>query len=85
MPGYGRSTARHDGGRAVANGMWHLELYEDMYGRVRIDVSHAGSAQSPAAILMCTKFPAGWRLSPVPETLPANVGVEARKLMATLP
>jgi hypothetical protein len=85
MPGYGRSNARHDGGQAVANGRYHLELYQDMFGQVRIDVSYAGSAESPMAILKCTKFPAGWRLSPVPEHLPANVGTEARKLMATLP
>lgn len=85
MAGFAPSTARHKGGRAVANGRYHLELYEDMFGRVRIDISYAGSAESPVGILMCTKFPIGWRLSPVPDKFPANVGAAARQLMATLP
>lgn len=85
MAGYEPATPQHHGGQAVTNTSWHIELYEDMFGRVRIDVSIAGSTRSPAAILQCTKFPVGWRLSPVPEKFPASVGTQARKLMATLP
>jgi len=85
MAGYTPATPRHPGGRAVANTAWHVELYEDLFGRVRIDVTQAGTTKSPEAILLCTRFPAGWRLSPVPARLPAGVDAEARKLMATLP
>lgn len=85
MAGYTPTTPRHDGGRAVSNSIWHIELYEDLFNRVRVDVTQAGTTKSPEAILMCTKFPIGWRLGPVPDRLPSTVGVEARKLMATLP